>query len=970
MRRQKGVPPFAIFFLVSTALPAFGQSAFWNGGNGNWSNASNWGCNCVPSAGYEVYIGTQAGSPGTVTLDVNASVGAVFAGPGNGAPGGSMIIAGTSLTTTEQFGLATANFANLTVNSGGSVTTPNGLTANTLIADHASLNTGVQATAAVITNGSVINSPSATGLSLEIDNGTSSLGSLTLLNSMVGPKGGIVTGGFSIGNSTVHGLFSVNTEAPSKIVGSGFDNFGGVVNPGGSLDIQQSTLNSAGGGLSLYGGTATLEMGTTYQGPSSLNVRNGTVLTLDGAGTAVTLSSSGSPSVEVDSTSEPSVLNVQNGAKLLDGGNTRAQLLVGNGTLNILSGGQVSTSQVNSTAGTILVSGAGSSFTSSLINLGGASASMNPPTGVLLVQNGGAVNAGTINLGVSGGGGGELSLTGGGVVNYTSLVAVNGPSSVFEGGGIDQTPIYVGSGSSLTGAAQQSADNIAVDATVTGSGSVWQPKSGLDISAGTLTIADGGTLNTATAFLRATDTGAVKVTGSGSTLSTGDLYLLHYGSLNILNGGVAAIEDGGVLITNNANLQVMGAGSKLTVDGGGGNFATSTFDTAGSSFVMVSNGGVMKVSGNPTDAMGNQLPVLLMNDQSTVTVTGAGSQMTVASTFGGPALADYATLNVQNQGTLSVVGALTVGSSERIPGQLNINQGGIVTANSVAIALGSVTISSEGQLSVSGPLTVGGGSGTATLTISGSGQLTGVQDAAINALGTLSLAAGASATIGSRVAIGSQGTVDVTSGSLNIGTVLIPQGQGWVTVGFGGTLSGCSSDINCVVNNRFIGSGNVNGGVAVQAGGRVSPGDPESFNISGNYLQTGGDLDLEIDGMQDGEFDKIIAGGSITFTGGTIDFVFGNGFAPGAGETFDLMSAAGGISLNGTNFLIEGLAPGFDYSTSFANGEFELTALNDGISSGGAPPPPPSAPEPATWGLMASALILLPLLSRLRKASL
>jgi hypothetical protein len=63
-----------------------------------------------------------------------------------------------------------------------------------------------------------------------------------------------------------------------------------------------------------------------------------------------------------------------------------------------------------------------------------------------------------------------------------------------------------------------------------------------------------------------------------------------------------------------------------------------------------------------------------------------------------------------------------------------------------------------------------------------------------------------------------------------------------------------------------------------------------------------------------------------------------NGFAPKKGDVFDLINITGSLDFSKNTIDIEGLEPGFDYSVDFSNGEFILTALNDGVP----------VPEPAT----------------------
>jgi hypothetical protein len=138
-------------------------------------------------------------------------------------------------------------------------------------------------------------------------------------------------------------------------------------------------------------------------------------------------------------------------------------------------------------------------------------------------------------------------------------------------------------------------------------------------------------------------------------------------------------------------------------------------------------------------------------------------------------------------------------------------------------------------------------------------------------------------------------------------------------------------------------------GSVANVGGSVIPGDPETFNISGDYLQSAGALTFQIDGVAPGDFDMLAVGGAAAITGGSIVFDFANGFAPTAGESFDLISAQGGVMVSNTSFVVDGLAAGWDYSISDANGQFLLTALNNGVSAGGGVT---GTPEPSTWVMM------------------
>ncbi len=392
---------FALLFGFSATV-AQGQTdtAYWQVGNGNWSNAANWQCynpnfgSCVPSEGYVVqpFPGNSLGQ--TVTLDQSATVFDVFFGPASGGPGVSMTISGTSLTTTDTSGVPSANFDNLTINSGGSVTAAGGISAQTINANDATLNANVSAVTANIIDSTIKGSSS--GLSLEA-------GDLTLQNSVVGPNGGGVTSVFDISNSKITGVFGFTADLPSTITGSTFSNISsGTVELGATLDIKSSTLGSAGGGITVDGGDLTVESGTKYQGLGVVNVMNDGTATVDGKGTIVTLTRF-APGVLVDSTS---TLNVQNGAQLtinvptgptIGTVLTQGDVTIGSGSSMTLNRGNWTQSEVTSTTtvnGTLSVP--------SLVVVGGDYTNGTGVTKIGTVTIAGTPAAGSINIGSNG----------------------------------------------------------------------------------------------------------------------------------------------------------------------------------------------------------------------------------------------------------------------------------------------------------------------------------------------------------------------------------------------------------------------------------------------------------------------------------------------------------------------------------------------------------------------------------------
>jgi hypothetical protein len=81
-------------------------------------------------------------------------------------------------------------------------------------------------------------------------------------------------------------------------------------------------------------------------------------------------------------------------------------------------------------------------------------------------------------------------------------------------------------------------------------------------------------------------------------------------------------------------------------------------------------------------------------------------------------------------------------------------------------------------------------------------------------------------------------------------------------------------------------------------------------------------------------------------------FNFMNGFAPVAGNTFDLIRVGGSADFSSAIFGIGGLAPGFEYRFNFDDGTFRLSALNDGVIA-------TTVPEPGTLWLLGGALFML-----------
>jgi hypothetical protein len=143
-----------------------------------------------------------------------------------------------------------------------------------------------------------------------------------------------------------------------------------------------------------------------------------------------------------------------------------------------------------------------------------------------------------------------------------------------------------------------------------------------------------------------------------------------------------------------------------------------------------------------------------------------------------------------------------------------------------------------------------------------------------------------------------------TSGTANIfdsGTVTIgdaetviaggnyTQTAGTTTVATGGNLGAVEIDLQ---GGLLTGGGTVTGELLVE-GGTLSPGDPQSFDVLGSYVQTsGGILDLDFAGFAHpdaGKYDQIDVTSTVSL-GGTLDLTLEPGFDAALGTEFDIVN--------------------------------------------------------------------------------
>lgn len=164
------------------------------------------------------------------------------------------------------------------------------------------------------------------------------------------------------------------------------------------------------------------------------------------------------------------------------------------------------------------------------------------------------------------------------------------------------------------------------------------------------------------------------------------------------------------------------------------------------------------------------------------------------------------------------------------------------------------------------------------------------------------------------------GVVRLNGGAAIVGQTTEAAIPGAVIVANQGTLR---------LGGRMIGS------VQLRPGGRLLPGSsPGQATIEGDLaLSAGSALELEFAGPETGtNHDHIEATGQVTLAG-QVELVFQEGFAPTQGQVFEIVRG-GSVTGVFSEVSVRGLAPGFTYSLSNADGRtLRLTANRTGVST-------------------------------------
>lgn len=719
----------------------------------------------------------------------------------------------------------------------------------------------------------------------------------------------------------------------------------GVVNPvfdGGTLRLNQDgaitpdiTITNLGGSIDTNGHDTVISGNITdAAGASGALIKTGAgVLTLEGSNTY-----SGGTNV-LDGTLRGNTASlqgtIQNQAQLeftqaTDG--TFSGQISGTGSLSktgtgalILASAQAFTGTTDITAGTLVLTGTGSIASSSNVIVDGTldiSGTANGAT-VQTISGNGAVALGARTLTLANGG------TFGGLINGSGGIELASGSTTFTGsnaygGGtvIDGTATLLLAGDGNIGSGGVTVNGVLNIAGKTNGETVQSLTGGGTIALGnqSLTIANGGN------FVGAIGgAGTVRFAGGTTVISGANNY------------------SGGTNVATGASLVVTGAGQigsgALTVDG---QFDIASSNAGASARTLSGTGAITLGSHSLTVSGGGSFGGSIAGTGG-LTVSGGTLALSGTNSFTGVLAIDGAQLSIANSASLGR-GAITLGSG--------ILQATADLATGLPVSLtsaSSIVDTTTHNVTLAGAVTGGGtlnkfGAGTLTLAgpVSARGidvqqgrlvmltQPTASPDGDIYLRQGTSLVAGVDMTIAQRLHIaGSNAVID--TGANTVILTGVADGNACLTktgVGKLNLMAAASNSIGACIqqgtlsfNNVFDGqvtveangtaggSGRINGNVQVM--GTLAPGNsPGRLVVQGSVTQMAGstfsvDVDGATAGIGAGHYDTLalLGANSVYRAAGTLQIklrgITGdatNSFTPVIGQTFQIVTAEGGVT--------------------------------------------------------------------------
>ena len=529
-------------------------------------------------------------------------------------------------------------------------------------------------------------------------------------------------------------------------------------------------------------------------------------------------------------------------------------------------------------SGTVTLSGSGTSLRTYGTGANGLSVA-NSGSGNLSVSDGAFIESDQAIVGRNAGGAGSVTLSGAGT-QWNGYGATTIGSSG-KGTVLVQSGAHAISGSLSIGENTSSTGN---EATVTGSGSLWNVYNDISLGGnvntggtggeGTLSVLNGATMTASNAYIGnvSSGEGKVYVDGAGSQLQLSASLRVGRngdGRLAVSNGGSVTADF--ALVGANANstgiLYVTDAGSEMTLTN------RMTVGATGEGLLGLENGGTLNSNGGIIGRDAGSIGIVgvtggaTWNNTSNLEVGSEGSGLLDIFNGGtvtnrtveiGTNATGYGFVAVTGTGSSwAVDGGITAGVEG--DGALVISRGGVVTSTESTVAstagsTGLAVIDGAGSSwTIDGDLTVGE-NGTGVLQLSDGGTLTADK---------LVLAANAGSTgslvIGSLPDVAPQGP-----GTLDVNEVSFGDGQGYLVFNhtssdyeFSRVISG-TVDIGAFAGTTILTADNTNeGNTYIDTGAEIQVGNGGTTGtLQGNAaIETGGKLsfarsdDIEFAGL-------------------------------------------------------------------------------------------------------------------------
>ena len=638
------------------------------------------------------------------------------------------------------------------------------------------------------------------------------LGSGTVLIGLIAPATRLTIGGNSAGNTTFSGTITgagsltLNDAASLTLTGTGSAiggdlelcncSTGGLTIDGGSLSVAGLSM-----GVSVFGGTlavtngGTLQIGTSMQ-PSDLLVASNMIIT--GPGSTVT--TSGFTGFGIFG---PGTLTISNG-----------------GMLDSQGGAEIDAFPFIGTP-TVLVTGAGSTWTVGGFGLAVGGGSTGGP-GMLTISNGGAVNVtGLTTIGDFDNGSSTLTVTGAGsVLNAFAGLAVGD-----AGCGCDP----VGTLTIADGGVVNSPGSTTIDA----GGTLNLGIGGLAGSIVTPAIVNDGRIaanftDTLTLAANISGTGTLSKAGAGTLILTGN---------NSYSGGTTVT--GGFINFNSATS--FGTGP-ISIDGGGLQWATGNAADISSQLAAFGTGGAT------FDTNGNNVTLAsALSGPGGLTKVGAGT-MTLSG------------INTYQGGTTINGGTLAVGADAN----LGAAAGGLAFGGGTLQFLAGFTSNRGVTLNAGGgAFDTNGNNATLAGAISGTGGLTKVGAGTLTLTGNNSYQGGTALNAGT-LAVGSNGALGTGALTFANATTLQAAAAG-LSVANAMTLNGTNT-VDTQANALTL-SGVISGAGTLSKIGAGTLILTNANIYSGGTTLAAGTLRLESN--------QALGSGALTTTGSVVDYANG-----------------------------------------------------------------------------------------------